>query len=79
MELFNINNLMKIIPTPSHQSYKMLLIDKIKRANLKSYWKAYFLWKIKQLIYKNLKKLMDSSQNIIKANLNIYKHLKKTC
>ena len=39
----NINYSMKNIPTPSHQSYKLLLIDKIKSVIKRMRWKAYFL------------------------------------
>ena len=42
MELFNINYSMKNIPTPSHQSYKLLLIDKIESIIKRMRWKAYF-------------------------------------
>ena len=34
---------MKNIPTPSHQSYKLLLIDKIESVTKRMRWKAYFL------------------------------------
>ena len=34
---------MKTIPTPSHQSYKLLLIDKIESVIKRMGWKVYFL------------------------------------
>ena len=43
MELFNINYSMKNMPTPSHQSYKLLLIDKIESVIKRMHWKGYFL------------------------------------
>ena len=43
MKLFNINYSIKNIPTPSHQSYKLLFSDKIESVIKRMRWKAYFL------------------------------------
>ena len=50
MELFNINYSMKNIPTPSHQSYKLLLIDNIENVIKRIHWKAYSLMENKAAI-----------------------------
>ena len=76
MELFNINYSMKNMPTPSHQSYKLLLIDKIESVIKRMHWKGYFLMENKAAILEephkdSSNKLTDSSQNTIHANLNI--------
>ena len=38
---------MKNIPTPSHQSYKLLLTDKIESVITRMRWKTYFFMKNK--------------------------------
>ena len=72
MELFNTNYSMKNTPTPSQESYKLLLIDEIESVIKRMSWKAYFFMENKVKNIKNLvKKLLDSTQNTIQVNLNI--------
>ena len=47
---------MKNIPTPSHQSYKLLLIDKIESVVKRIRWKVHFLIENKAATLEELQK-----------------------
>ena len=50
---------MKNIPTPSHQSNKLLLIDKIESIIKRMCWKAHFLMENKAATPEELQKETD--------------------
>ena len=50
---------MRNIPTPSHQSYQLLLIDKIETVIKRMRWKAYFFMENKAPTLEKQRKVTD--------------------